>query len=173
MVSSKMSKKMVLIESSSFYFVLRAFIIRVGAHVAAFIHWSAEPLQDHHSQYLGVHKLRHQSWKYQKYKHTYRLSPKSPRPGMIYAFSLRPLSIQPVIFVSLVNASVHAEKIREHTTRSAGNLVQNASKPSGAAISKGRQYTRNASEKGGYQVYEDDALFGNAMFFKNFNGFHG
>lgn len=140
---------------------------------AVFIHSSTEPLQGHHSQYLGVRNLWHQSNVInQKYKHTHRLSPKSPRPGMIYAFSLRPLSIRPVIFVSFVNASVHTEKVRGHTTRSAGNLVQNAFKPSGAAISKRRQYTLNASDNGGYQVYEDDTLFSDAMFFKNFNSFY-
>ena len=52
---------------------------------------------------------------------------------------------------------------RNHTTRNAGNLVQNAFKPSGAEISRNVSITKSTSGKGNYQVYEDDAIFGDAM----------
>ena len=47
---------------------------------------------------------------------TYLRSPKSPSPGIMYALSLSPSSIQPVITFSM------------------GNREQNAFRPSGAAI---------------------------------------
>ena len=65
-----------------------------------------------------ISKNPRQQEEYRNVFKAYLLSPKSPSPGIIYAFSLRPLSIHPV------------------TTRSDGYLEQNVLSPSGEDICK-------------------------------------
>ena len=69
---------------------------------------------------------------------THLRSPKSPRPGMMYAFSFRPWSIQPVICEVCrgdAQHSAHPNRALESlTTRVCGYVVQKFFSPSGDAI---------------------------------------
>lgn len=90
-----------------------------------------------HEQYLSNNTARETCPAARRVQNTYRRSPKSPSPGIMYAFSFSPSSIHPVICrpIQLCTPTTHpTTTINSLTTLVCGYVTQKFCRPSGDAI---------------------------------------